>query len=108
MVPVTIVVLFGMVSVGRCLVHQVMVASLMVDGRAGDVRNRLNCPNQQQDNSQHPQQPMRRRSSCCAGRRDFHAKTLEAPWSRHLVYSGLPLLRAKKSSEHRYSPVGLG
>jgi hypothetical protein len=52
-----------MVSVGCRLARQVMVASMMADGRAGDVRDRVDCPNQQQDNGQHPQQPMRQRSS---------------------------------------------
>ena len=59
MVGVVIAVAFGMVSVGCCLAHQVAVASMMVDCRADDVRDRLDRPNQQQDNGQHPQQPMR-------------------------------------------------
>ena len=54
MVRVAIAVFFGMVSVGCRLAHQVAVASMMVDCRAGDVRDRLDCPNQQQDNGQHP------------------------------------------------------
>ena len=54
MVRVAIAVFFGMVSVGRRLAHQVAVASMMVDCRAADVRDRLDRPHQQQDSGQHP------------------------------------------------------
>lgn len=60
MVRVTIAVLFGMVSVGRCLAHQVVVVRMGSDSRADDVRDRLDRPRQQQDSGQHSQQPMRR------------------------------------------------
>jgi hypothetical protein len=73
MVGVTIAVFFGMVSVGRCLAHQVAMASMLVDARADHLRDRLDRPHQQQDSSQQPQQPMRRRSSSRAGSRAFHA-----------------------------------
>jgi hypothetical protein len=73
MVGVTIAVFFGMVSVGRCLAHQVAMASMLVDARADHLRDRLDRPHQQQDSGQQPQQPMRRRSSSRAGSRAFHA-----------------------------------
>ena len=67
MVRVAIAVLFGMVSVGRGHAHQVAVVSMMVDCRAADVRDRLDCPHQEQDSGQNAQEPMRRRSSHSAG-----------------------------------------
>ena len=54
MVRVAVAVFFGMVSVGRGLAHQVIVASMMVDCRADHVRDRLDRPHQQQDSGQHP------------------------------------------------------
>jgi hypothetical protein len=53
-VQVALRVLFGMVSVGRCLAHQVGMAR-MVESRTDDVRDRLNRPHQQEDSGQHPQ-----------------------------------------------------
>ena len=49
--------------------------------------DRLDRPHQQQDSGQHPQQPMRRRSSSRAGSRTFHAN-LERRW-RHAA--GFPV-----------------
>jgi hypothetical protein len=80
-VRVMIAVFFGMVSVGRCLAHQVVMASMVVASRADDVRDRLDRPHQQQDSGQHPQQPMRRRSSSRAGSRTSHA-SLWKRWCR--------------------------
>jgi hypothetical protein len=69
-----IAVFFGMVSVGRCLAHQVVMASMVVASRADDVRDRLDRPHQQQDSGQHPQQPMQRRSSRCKGGRAIQSR----------------------------------
>ena len=44
MVRVVIAPVFGMVSGGRHLAHQIAVASMMVDCRAADVRDRLDRP----------------------------------------------------------------
>jgi hypothetical protein len=72
MVWVVIAMFFRTVSVSRSLAHYVAVARMVSDPRTDDVRDRLDHPNQQQDSSQHPQQPMRRRSSHRAGCRAFH------------------------------------
>jgi hypothetical protein len=91
MVRATIAVLFGMVSVGRCLAHQVAIASMVVDARADDVRDRLDRPHQQQDGGQPPQQPMRRRSSSRAGSRAFHANlNALSPRFRFSLFAEVP------------------
>ena len=72
MVRVVIAPVFGMVSGGRHLAHQIAVVSMMVDCRAADVRDGLDCPHQEQDSGQNKQEPMRRTSFYRADCRAFH------------------------------------
>jgi hypothetical protein len=91
MVLVAIAVFFGMLSVCRCVPHQLASASIMVDCTAADVQGRLDRPHQQQDSGHHPQQPRQRRS-CRKGCGASHPSL----WKKHAdvaLASGFPAPR---------------